>query len=163
MPDAHRGPLRGASVSRLEEVGLADSWRCWLCDEPVNPEMSVNDARGPSIDSVTTKAKAGGSAAGTQRLAHRACNTKKGAVTPVVPWSADLFVVDPAPILSTLERLARKGGREIMARCPTDADAQQAATWLADRVSRLTPDLALTTAVESGGGQFLVVMSTESQ
>ncbi|MBK5287212.1 MAG: hypothetical protein JJE46_01975 [Acidimicrobiia bacterium] len=152
-------------MSRLDEVGRADAWRCWLCDEPVDPEMSVNDARGPSIDSVTTKAKAKGvgSVAGSQRLAHRACNTKKGAIAPVVPWSADLFVVDPAPILATLERLARKSGREIMARCPTRADADQAATWLADRVTRLTPDLDLATEVESGGGQFLLVLRTPSR
>jgi len=152
-------------MSQLDEVGLADSWRCWLCDEPVDPDMSVNDARGPSIDSVTTKAKAkaGGSVAGTQRLAHRACNTKKGAVTPVVPWSEDLFVVDPAPILPTVERLARKGGREIMARCPTDADAQHAATWLTDRISRLTPQLDLITDIEPGGGQFLLVLRTSSR
>ncbi len=151
-------------MSRLNEVGLTDSWRCWLCDEPVNPEMSVNDARGPSIDSVTTKAKAKGvgSVAGTQRLAHRACNTRKGAVAAVVPWSTDLFVIDPAPILATVERLARKGGREIMARCPTDTDAHQAATWLADRLTRLTPDLDLTTEVESGGGQFLLVLRSSS-
>lgn len=149
-------------MSRLDEVGLLDSWRCWLCDEPVDPEMSVNDPRGPSIDSITTKAKTkgGGSVVGAQRLAHRACNTKKGAIAPVVPWPAELFVVDPAPILATVDRLARKGGREIMARCPTAADGERAAAWLADRVSRLTPGLALTTDVEAGGGQFLLVMRT---
>lgn len=122
----------------------------------------MNDPRGPSIDSITTKAKTkgGGSVVGAQRLAHRACNTKKGAIAAVVPWPPELFVVDPAPILATVDRLARKGGREIMARCPTAADGERAATWLADRVTRLTPDLALTTDVEAGGGQFLLVMRT---
>jgi hypothetical protein len=147
-------------LNRLDDVGVADSWRCWLCDEPVDPEMSVNDARGPSIDSVTTKAKAkgAGSIVGAQRLAHRGCNTKKGAVAAVVPWPAALFVIDPAPILASVDRLARKGGRVVMARCPTVADGEQAATWLADRVSRLAPGLAVTTELEPGGGQFLLVL-----
>lgn len=144
---------------RLEHVGDTDQWRCWLCDEPVDPHMSVNDSRGPSVDLVVTKAKAksGSSAVGTQRLAHRACNTKKGAVTPVVPWHPDLFVSDPAPILPSVERLARKGGREIMARCSTAPDANAAADWLTDRLARLVPTVAMTAEVEAGSGQFLVV------
>ena len=49
------------------------NWRCWLCDEAVDPEMSVNDDRG--IDSMTSKSKAKGKGTdavfGTERLAHR--------------------------------------------------------------------------------------------
>ncbi len=78
----------------------------------------------------------------------------------MVPWPSHLFVVDPAAIIMSVERLGRKGGREIMARCPTRSDADEAATWLADRISRLRPDLKLTTSVDSGGGQFLVVLRT---
>jgi hypothetical protein len=124
--------------------------------------MSVNDARGPSVDSVTTRNKAKRSPSGDvrERLAHRGCNTRKGAVAAVVPWPERLFVVDPAPILAAVERLSRKGGREMMARCPTRDDADDAATWLLDRVSRLAPDLAVSTAVESGGGQWLLVLRT---
>ena len=145
-------------MSRLDDIGAADGWRCWLCDEAVDPNMSVNDGRGPSIDSLTTakKAKKGSAVVGTERLAHRACNTRKGAVAAVVPWAAHLFVVDPAPIITSVERLQRKAGREVMARCPTKSDADEAATWLADRIGRLAPDLDATVDVESGGGQFLV-------
>ena len=151
-------------MSRLDEVGTNDSWRCWLCDEPVDPEMSVNDPRGPSIDSITTRAKskAAGSAVGFERLAHRACNTRKGAVAPVVPWPERLFVIDPAPILASVERLHAKGGREILARCPSSADGDQAATWLIDRISRLSPHLVVTTEVEPGAGQFLLVLRTRT-
>jgi hypothetical protein len=95
-----------------------------------------------------------------ERLAHRACNTGKGAVKPVVAWSPELFVVDPAPIVATVERLTRKGGREVVARCPSRADAEKAATWLLDRLSRFAPQLAVTTQVEAGGGQFLLVLRT---
>ena len=149
-------------MSRLDDVGAVDAWRCWLCDEPVDPEMSVNDARGPSIDSRTTKTKGkdGGSSFGAERLAHRACNTRKGAVAPVVAWPSRLFVVDPAPIITSVERLSRKRGREVMARCPTLADGEDAAAWLVDRLSRLCPDLPVTTEVQPGGDQFLLILRT---
>jgi hypothetical protein len=150
-------------VSRLDEVGEADGWRCWLCDEPVDPEMSVNDGRGPSVDSLTTRTKAKGGKGGKggdgrERLAHRGCNTRKGAIAAVVRWPDHLFVVDPAPILATVERLGRKGGREVMARCPTRDDGDEAAAWLVDRISRLSPGLPVTAEVEPGGGQFLLVV-----
>lgn len=142
-------------MSDLNEVGERDGWRCWLCDEPVDPEASVNADRGPSVDSGSLPKGKKGSVGG-ERLAHRACNTRKGKVAPVVPWSPDLFVVDPAPIVPTVERLTRKGGQEVVARCPSQSDADQAAEWLLDRLSRLAPDLAVTTQVEAGGGQFLL-------
>jgi hypothetical protein len=149
-----------ARTSNLDEIGEADGWRCWLCDEPVDPAMSVNDPRGPSVDTRITKAKAKAKAksggAGPDRLAHRGCNTGKGATVPEVPWSDDLFVVDPAPIIASVDRLSRKGGREVMARCPTKDDAQAAAAWLVDRIGRLEPGLVVTAEIEPGGGQFLV-------
>ena len=121
--------------------------------------MNVNDPRGPSVDSVTTKAKAKkDKGVVVERLAHRACNTRKGAVAPVVPWAEHLFVVDPAPIIATVETLERKGGRAVVARCPSRDDADAAAGWLADRVSRLSPEAGLRTEVDAGGGQFLVIL-----
>ncbi|MGN6444460.1 MAG: hypothetical protein ACTHLI_03325, partial [Amnibacterium sp.] len=73
---------------------------------------------------------------------------------------SDLFVIDPAPIVETVERLSRKGGREVVARCPSREDADQAADWLVDRLSRLAPDLRVTTDVKPGGGQFLLTLAT---
>ncbi|HSP05144.1 MAG TPA: hypothetical protein VLR27_16675, partial [Acidimicrobiales bacterium] len=67
-----------------------------------------------------------------------------------------LFVVDPAVILTAVDRLERKGGREVMARCPTADDADAAAAWLTDRVGRLAPNLGATAEVDEGGGQYLV-------
>lgn len=146
-------------MSTLTDVGERDAWRCWLCDEPVDQDASVNAARGPSVDSGAVP-KGKKAIKGAERLAHRTCNTRKGAVKPVVAWSADLFVVEPAPIVTTVERLTRKGGREVVARCPSRADAEKAATWLLDRLSRFAPELAVTTQVEAGGGQFLLVLRT---
>jgi hypothetical protein len=145
-------------MSQLEDVGDQDGWRCWVCDEPVDPNASVNDARGPSVDSRTAKprAKVGRDFAGAERLAHRGCNTRKGAVTPVIPWPTGLLIIEPAALLAVAERLDRKGGREIVARCPDRPDATKAAEWLEDRFSRLAPGLPVTAGVDSGGGQFLV-------
>jgi hypothetical protein len=146
-------------MARVEEIGDKDGWRCWLCDEPVDPDMSVNDPRGPSVDAVVTKAKAKKAGPAEERLAHRACNTKKGAITPVVPWAGHLFVVDPAPIVPTVERLQRKGGREVVARCPTREDADDAATWRLDRLGRRAPGLEVAASVDQGGGQFVVALT----
>jgi hypothetical protein len=142
-------------MSDLNEVGQNDGWRCWLCDAAVDPDASTNSDLGPSIDNyAAAKAKKG--SATVERLAHRSCNTMKGKIAPVVPWSTDLFVVDPAPIFESVERLSRKGGREIVARCPSQADADQAAEWLLDRLSRFAPETHFETEVKPGGGQFML-------
>ena len=144
-------------MSDLNEVGERDGWRCWLCDKPVDPLASVNADLGPSVDSgAAQKGKKG--APGVERLAHRSCNTRKGKIAPVVPWPSELLVVDPAPIVATVDRITRKGGQEVVARCPSQEDAEQAADWLVDRLSRYAPDLAVTARVEPGGGQFLLVL-----
>ncbi len=58
-----------------------------------------------------------------------------------------------------MERLLNKGGREIMARCPTRADAEDTASWLVDRVGRLEPHLDVRVDIDEGGGQFLVALT----
>ena len=150
-------------MAGLDEIGARDGWRCWICDEPVDPNISVNDGRGPSVDSYFTAGKAAkgpkNKSDGGERLAHRGCNTKKGATTPVIRWPDRLLVSDPAVLLTTMDRLGRKGGREIVGRSPSAADAGQAVLWLQDRLSRLTPGLPVTASVEPGGGQHLLVLT----
>jgi len=147
-------------MSDLNEVGERDNWICWLCDTAVDPDASVNSDLGPSVDSFSAgKAKKG--AAVSERLAHRQCNTMKGKISPVVPWSKDLFVLDPAPIFESVERLKAKGGREILARCPDERDAKQAAEWLLDRLSRLAPDASFSTEIKPGGGQYMLTLRVD--
>ena len=69
-------------------------------------------------------------------------------------------ITDLRPLITVAERLERKGGREVVARCPGRNDAQETADWLVDRFSRLSPGLPVTASVEPGGGQFLVVLAT---
>ena len=117
----------------------------------------MNSDLGPSIDSfAAAKLKKGSTT--VERLAHRACNTQRGKIAPVVPWSPELFVIDPAPIVATVERLSRKGGREVVARCPDENDARAASEWLLDRLSRYAPDTSFTTEAQPGGGQFMLVL-----
>ncbi|OWV11123.1 hypothetical protein B5D80_05230 [Micromonospora wenchangensis] len=142
-------------MSLLDDVAQRDGWRCWVCDEPVDADMSVNHARGPSVDSRTADRKA----KVVERLAHRACNSRKGAVKVVIVWPDHLHVVEPAPLITVAERLSRKAGRELVARCPRRRDAQEAADWLVDRFSRLVPGLPVTASVEEGGGQYLVALT----
>jgi hypothetical protein len=146
-------------MSQLEDVAERDAWRCWVCDEPVDPTASVNTSRGPSVDSRSANKKAPQDFAGGERLAHRGCNTKKGAITPVIPWPAKPLVIDPAPLIAVAERLERKGGREVVVRCADRSDAELTADWLVDRFSRLAPALPVTASIDAGGGQFLVALT----
>jgi hypothetical protein len=76
----------------------------------------------------------------------------------VVPWSKEIFVVDPSPIFETVERLRKKGGREIIARAPGEPEAEEASEWLLDRLKRLAPELDLSTEIKSGGGQYVLAL-----
>jgi hypothetical protein len=147
-------------MSDLDEVGQRDNWLCWLCDTPVDPDASVNSDRGPSVDSYNV-VKSKKNTVTIERLAHRDCNTMKGKKAPVVAWSPELLVVDPSPIVATVDRLARKGGKEVIARCPSEEDAELASEWLLDRLSRYVPDMALTTRITSGGGQYMLFLEAE--
>ena len=144
-------------MSDLTAVGDKDNWICWLCDKPVDQDASVNSDLGPSVDSfAATRVKKG--AVAVERIAHRQCNTMKGKISPVVPWPKEIFVVDPSPIFETVERLRKKGGREIIARCPGEQEANEASEWLLDRLSRLAPELSFETQVTSGGGQYVLAL-----
>lgn len=148
-------------MSQLDEVGENDGWRCWLCDEPVDRNMPSSDARGASVDTRITKARAkkikkDKGKLPSERLAHVGCNTGKGTVDPVIKWPDHLIVVDPAPIIATAERLERKGGREAMARCPSHEEAKVVAAWLVDRMSRLHPDLTVESRIDKAGSEYLV-------
>jgi hypothetical protein len=147
-------------MSDLNEVGQRDNWLCWLCDTPVDPDVSVNSDRGPSVDSYNV-VKSKKNTVTIERLAHRDCNTMKGKKAPVVPWSPELLVVDPSPIVATVDRLARKGGKEVIARCPSEEDAELASEWLLDRLSRYVPDMPVKTRITSGGGQYMLFLEAE--
>jgi hypothetical protein len=82
----------------------------------------------------------------------------KGKIDPVIQWPSNLMVFEPAPIIATVERLAKKGGKEAVGRCADSKDAELASTWLIDRLSRYTPELSFKTEVMPGGGQFVLML-----
>ena len=151
-------PSSVLEVSTLDEIGERDAWTCWICDLPVDPDKSVNDDLGPSIDRLSVLVRQVGKKKvdGDERLAHRQCNTKKGAIKPVIAWSSELTVFDPSPIIQSAERIMAKGGREVVARCASHRDATQAGKWLIDRLARLAPGESFSTRIDEGGGQFLL-------
>ncbi|MEV1146840.1 hypothetical protein [Micromonospora sp. NPDC049799] len=57
-------------------------------------------------------------------------------------------MVEPAPLVTVAERIERKGGRELLARCPSKKDAREAADRLVDRFSRLVPGLPVVASVD---------------
>lgn len=144
-------------VSNLNEIGDRDNWICWLCDSPVDPDLSVNSDLGPSADSYAeSKAKRG--TVSVERLAHRSCNTMKGKISPVIAWTKDVVIGDPAPIFETVERLQKKGGRETVARLFDQKDADHAASWLLDRLSRLSPEMKFEVEIKPGAGQYMLIL-----
>jgi len=144
-------------MSDLNVVGANDGWICWLCDLPVDPDASVNSDLGPSVDNYAMAKSKKGSPA-VERLAHRACNTMKGKIAPVVPWSTDLVLGNPTPIFEAVERLQRKPGKEIVATFVDRSDAEQASEWLLDRLTRLAPGVDFETAITGGGGHFMLAL-----
>ena len=131
-------------MGQLEEIGQRDNWICWLCDQPVDREMSSNDPRGPSVDTRITKAKAKKlkktkTPPPPQRLAHVGCNTGKGAIDAVVPWPSHLIVSEPAAIIGTSQRLEKKGGREAMARCHSQENADGQEKRCQERMALTSP------------------------
>ena len=138
---------------------LSDDAKAKAEEKAKAAEVKLAEKAKKNEERAAAKAKKG--SAVVERLAHRACNTMKGKIAPVVPWSPELFVVDPAPIFEAVERLSRKGGREVVARCPSQSDADQAAEWLLDRLSRFAPDTRFSTQINPGGGQFMLVLRAD--
>jgi hypothetical protein len=57
--------------------------------------------------------------------------------------------------------LARKGGREVVARCPGQREADEATEWLLDRLARLAPESKFAVDIKQGGGQFMLSLRAD--
>ena len=82
----------------------------------------------------------------------------KGKIDPVIQWPSNLMVFEPAPIIATVDRLAKKGGKEAVGRCADAKDAELAASWLLDRLSRYSPDTSFKVETVQGGGQYVLML-----
>ena len=131
------------------EIGEIDGWRCWLCDEPVDPDMSVNNPRGPSIDSRTTErqAKAKGTGKGKGK------GTRSGAADPPRVQHRQGCRRSGDPVARRPVRRRRRGDHRLGGPLVTQGRAgsgrpmprpgrrRAAAAWIVDRISRLEPGL----------------------
>lgn len=73
---------RGAKVGvmfTLTEIGDRDGWRCHLCGKLVDASRSGMDPTGPTIDHLIPVSQGGVDTPENVRLAHRVCNSRRGA------------------------------------------------------------------------------------
>ena len=150
--------------ARVDEVGERDGWRCWLCDEPVDPSMSVNDPRGPSIDSRISDARqeeprrAGPTrrrAPRPSRLQHpQGCGDRGGAVArrPVRGR--------PGADHRRGRAAAAQGRPRADGPMPTRATPTRPRRGWSIASRGLAPGSGLTTEMDAGGGQFLLLLRT---
>lgn len=61
------------------EIGERDGWRCHLCGDRVDRRLSGNDSDGPTIDHLIPVSVGGRDVRENVALAHRRCNTARGA------------------------------------------------------------------------------------
>lgn len=74
------------SPRRRLEIYLRDGWVCGICSEPVDPELSAPARRSASLDHIIPRSHGGSDESGNLRLAHRKCNSDRGAPSDSKLW-----------------------------------------------------------------------------
>lgn len=68
------------SDARRLAIYERDSWTCWLCGEPVDPDDDPRSGRWyPTLDHVVPRCMGGNHSDDNLRCAHRTCNSSRGA------------------------------------------------------------------------------------
>lgn len=72
-------------ISRADRLGIydRDGWVCQLCGEPVDPAVDPRTRWGATLDHITPRSLGGSHDSSNLRLAHRRCNSVRGARTEV--------------------------------------------------------------------------------
>lgn len=94
-----RGKMRlpDGRVITPDDIAARDGWACHLCGRDINPHAHRNAAEGATLDHVIPMVLGGQHVLGNLRLAHRSCNSRKGArVLPSRRKSAPVLSSDPA-------------------------------------------------------------------
>ena len=127
-------------MADISELGDQAGWTCWLCAEDVPQKAKSNDPNQPVADQIAAAAK-GTKGRGEVRLAHKRCNDLRKGRPPSIRWPEQFAVVDPPELLQSLTRLDKRKnqGGEVVAMCPTAADAAAAAAWVVPVASTLFP------------------------
>ena len=124
----------------LHELGERDGWRCWLCDEAVPTRAKPNDPNQPVTDQLAPGVK-GVKGRGELRLAHKRCNDLRKGRPPSIRWPERFGVADAPELLQSLTRLDKRKdpGGEVVAMCPDEDSAEQAAAWVVPLAATLFP------------------------
>jgi len=69
----------------LQDVASLSLGLCGICGDVVDMSLHGWDQRGPTIDHIVPLSRGGTHTLGNVQLAHRACNTRKGAKTEITP------------------------------------------------------------------------------
>ncbi|MFP5219082.1 MAG: HNH endonuclease [Actinomycetes bacterium] len=117
-----------STVRRLVE---RDGPRCWLCGNDVDLAASARAPASPSVDHVVPRARGGGNEPANLRLAHRACNGRRGSRVPELDWPRDVPVVDHTDIWAAVRRALRRPGEpEVVGIVVGDDAVRVARAWL---------------------------------
>ena len=123
----------------IDELGEAAGWTCWLCGGEVPRRAKPNDPNQPVGDQIASAAK-GSRGRGDVRLAHKRCNDARKGRPPNIPWPERFAVVDAPELLSSLARIAKRGGRgEVVAMCVDAESAEAGAAWIVPLATTLHP------------------------
>jgi hypothetical protein len=138
-------------VPTLEELGDADNWRCWICDEEVPRTAKPNDPNLAVADQIAPAAK-GVKGRGDERLAHKGCNDLRKGRPPTIPWPQRFRVVDAPELLQSLARIDKRKppAGEVVATCVDEASAAAAAEWVVGVATTLHPGAWSTSCAPMG-------------
>lgn len=118
-------------VSTARRLAERDGPRCWLCGNDVDLAAPVGAPAAPSVDHVVPRARGGSSEPANLRLAHRACNGRRGSRLPELHWPPEVPVVDHTDVWVAVRRaLRRPGEAEVVGVVVGEQAAEDARDWL---------------------------------
>lgn len=78
MPNASRRNWHRRVARVYEQHGYV----CWICRDPIDPQIPWPHSRAKTVDHVIPRSKGGGSSVENLRPAHHGCNTTRGDQLP---------------------------------------------------------------------------------
>lgn len=142
--------MMGFVVSRatFRAVAESDGWVCWLCGDAVAREAESGPWSG-TVDHVRPRRRRGPTVLENLRLAHRSCNTRRGADDPDLQWPDELAVIGSVDLWSEAVRLAARGDGSIVG-LVAPAGGEPACGWLVRQVERMVRGRWVATTEQRG-------------
>ncbi len=77
------GWTKSALLPSVRSLASRDGYRCHVCGEDVDMQLPYNDRMAPTRDHIVPRRAGGGHDPSNLKLAHRSCNSRRGAPLPV--------------------------------------------------------------------------------